>query len=260
MRSRKLPFLACALVVAFFTLACFSGNVPAGMSRKEKDSREAVSSDLESLTRDAPTLSADEFAKRRSLVERGIAAWRVDADTSISWMEDHGGSRPVMEAEEARNAEQLNDFREQLDSITPKGSVATPEGPDDSSSGTALYEERPEGDSVEIFKIGSMLAVQNGGSSPTVAFRKAYYLTEITTYHWNNSKDKAPGTIALRGDDGKTYGPWKAHLVNGVYWVASPNATVPAGSYTVIDSDPSTWAQNSESGGMGMCWASGVSE
>jgi choice-of-anchor C domain-containing protein len=34
-------------------------------------------------------------------------------------------------------------------------------------------------------------------------------------------------------------------------WIATPNVVIPAGTYTVIDSDPSTWSQNSGSGGQG---------
>lgn len=132
---------------------------------------------------------------------------------------------------------------------------STPPGDD---APVALYEEKPPGEPVEIFRVGNDLAVYNGGTSPTVEFSSAHYLTEITTYHWNESKGTPAGTIALKGGDGKTYGPWKAHVVNGVYWVANPNVTVPAGSYSVIDSDPRTWAQNSECGGKGMTWASGI--
>ena len=130
--------------------------------------------------------------------------------------------------------------------------------PGAAATGTALYEDRPEGRPVEIFSVGSLLAVQNGGKSPKVEFPKAYFLTEITTYHWNDSKGTKPGTIALKAADGTTYGPWQAHAVNKVYWVANPDLTIPAGSYTVIDSDPGTWAQNAESGGRGMTWASGI--
>lgn len=90
-----------------------------------------------------------------------------------------------------------------------------------------------------------------GGTSPEVQFGKAYYLTEITTYHWNGGKGSAPGKISLESDDGTVYGPWKAALVNGVYWVAKPNTRVPVGSYTVVDAEPSAWAQNAECGGRG---------
>jgi len=40
-------------------------------------------------------------------------------------------------------------------------------------------------------------------------------------------------------------------------WTATPNIKLPAGEYTIIDSEPSTWSQNSESGNRGMCTVKG---
>jgi hypothetical protein len=34
-------------------------------------------------------------------------------------------------------------------------------------------------------------------------------------------------------------------------WIVRPNTTIPAGTYTVIDSDPGSWSENSISGGAG---------
>jgi hypothetical protein len=53
---------------------------------------------------------------------------------------------------------------------------------------------------------------------------------------------------------GKVLGRWKATLVNGVYWKAAVSLELPPGRYQFLDSAPATWAQNSESGGMGMAW------
>lgn len=39
--------------------------------------------------------------------------------------------------------------------------------------------------------------------------------------------------------------------VQNAYWAVLPNIEVPAGTYTVIDSDPSTWSYNSQSKGCG---------
>ena len=65
-------------------------------------------------------------------------------------------------------------------------------------------------------------------------------------------------SITLKAADGTLYGPWKTTLRNKVYWMAQPNQDIPAGTYTLIDSDPSTWAQNSGSRGTGMGWAYGI--
>jgi len=46
--------------------------------------------------------------------------------------------------------------------------------------------------------------------------------------------------------------------VPDAYWVVNPNLVISSGTYTVIDSDPDTWAQNSETNGIGMAWGLGV--
>ena len=49
------------------------------------------------------------------------------------------------------------------------------------------------------------------------------------------------------------YGPWEAETsqdggeVPKGYWIVHPNEVIPAGSYTIEDSDPETWSKNSES-------------
>ena len=35
-------------------------------------------------------------------------------------------------------------------------------------------------------------------------------------------------------------------------WTCQPNVEVPAGTYTIVDSEPATWSQNPQSGGRGM--------
>ena len=131
----------------------------------------------------------------------------------------------------------------------------------DEQGGVSLMEdrdERPKGKSVEIFTTNNIQGVQNGGTPTRFTLDKKYYITKLGTYHWNDSHGTPPGTIGIKAADGKMYGPWKAELDQGVYWNAQPNTYIPAGSYTVVDSDPSTLAQNAESGGQGMAWASGI--
>jgi hypothetical protein len=85
------------------------------------------------------------------------------------------------------------------------------------------------------------------------------------TYHWNDAEGmSSPGTIGLRAADGTMYGPWQATGLDGqggvpnANWVVNPNIIIPPGAYTVIDSDPSTWSQNEETGGAGMAWGKGI--
>jgi hypothetical protein len=117
----------------------------------------------------------------------------------------------------------------------------------------------------QIFKVLSIGAAYNGATTPTTfSVSESWLVTYILTYHWNNGQGKTPGTIGLRASDGATYGPWQATGEPGqggvpdANWVVRPNVVIPPGSYTVIDSDPSTWAQNDETGGAGMSWANGI--
>jgi hypothetical protein len=106
---------------------------------------------------------------------------------------------------------------------------------------------------------GNIGGVYNLPTRPTVIrIAQDIVLTSITNYHWNNGRGTPQtGTIALRDAAGRTYGPWPTTGrpgqggVPNAYWTATPQARVPAGDYTVIDSDPNTWAQNSQSGGAG---------
>ncbi len=109
-----------------------------------------------------------------------------------------------------------------------------------------------------IFNNGNIGGVSNSPSRATsFTLQGPHVITLIQNYHWNNGRGANLGTIALRASSGQTYGPWRTAGAPGqggvpnAYWNAYPNTTLPAGTYTVIDSDPSSWAQNSESGGAG---------
>ena len=101
------------------------------------------------------------------------------------------------------------------------------------------------------------------------SFTKPVHVTEIVTYHWNNGKGKAPGTLALKYTGapiglsitpggpavkvGEVFGPYPAHGVSGqggapnANWVADINLCLPAGEYEVDDSDWATWSMNAQS-------------
>jgi hypothetical protein len=104
-----------------------------------------------------------------------------------------------------------------------------------------------------IWTNGNIGAVENGPSNPTViTLEQDSLVVAIMNYHYFNNGVK-PGTISLIGADGKTYGPWQAKgrvgqgNVENAYWDTFPNIELKAGDYQVIDSDPATWSQNSES-------------
>lgn len=102
-----------------------------------------------------------------------------------------------------------------------------------------------------IFSTGNDGGVLNGGSRPAFTINVPVYVTYIMTYHWNNGRGALAGKISLRDTKGKVFGPWDVKVRNRVYWEISPGVTLPPGTYQVIDSDPATWAQNSQSGGKG---------
>jgi hypothetical protein len=110
-----------------------------------------------------------------------------------------------------------------------------------------------------IFSNGNIGGVSNNPTSPPIfTLTNTYQIISITNYHWNSAKGASPGTIGLKDSTGKTYGPWSVTTRSGqggvpnAYWDAKPNIVLGPGTYTVIDSDTSTWSHNSESKNVGM--------
>jgi hypothetical protein len=101
------------------------------------------------------------------------------------------------------------------------------------------------------------LAVRNGGSAPTVTLDKPATVTNLTTYHFKEGGGPAPGTIGLRAADGTMHGPWQATGLDGqgaaknAFCETKPEAKLPAGTYTVVDSSPQTWSTNDQAKGVG---------
>ena len=98
--------------------------------------------------------------------------------------------------------------------------------------------------------------VADGPMAPTLfSVRTTYVLQEIINYHYPNGPVR--GSIGLKAANGKTYGPWTVVASVGYgptpysVWLARFRATIPPGTYQVIDSSPSTWSQDRASGGEG---------
>jgi len=94
---------------------------------------------------------------------------------------------------------------------------------------------------------------------------RPYTISFVETLHWNDGKGTTKaGTISLRSTAGVTYGPWQTTGKAGtsgapnVYWQCSPNIALPAGTYTVVDSEPATWSWNAASGSAGICLIEGI--
>ena len=100
-------------------------------------------------------------------------------------------------------------------------------------------------------------------ASTTFTIASAATITGIQTYHWNAGRGKTPGTIKLTSSGGKSFGPWQTTGIDGqggvkgAFWQANPQALLPAGTYTIVDSDPATWSNNAQSGYRGFALVQG---
>lgn len=122
----------------------------------------------------------------------------------------------------------------------------------------AALSSSPVTDGHMLFDNGNIGNVSNKPTRPTTfTIREPHVITLIQNYHWNNARGARPGTIALRAENGQVLGPWRATGITGqagvpdAYWTVRPQVSIPAGTYTVVDSDPASWAHNSTSFGQG---------
>ena len=117
---------------------------------------------------------------------------------------------------------------------------------------------------VTVFDNGNPIAIHPGGKAPTFKLDTAATITSMTSYHYIAGGGPSPGTLGLRSADGTVHGPWQCKGADGqggvknAFWIAEPNAEVPAGTYTIVDSDPSTWSTNSKAGGMGFATVTAI--
>lgn len=116
-----------------------------------------------------------------------------------------------------------------------------------------------------IFDNNNIYVVQNSPKKQTqFTISSSYTISYIRTYHWNYQKGKTPGTIGLKHSDGTTYGPWQAYGKTGQWevpnasWIVEPMVEIKPGTYTIIDSDPATWANNAQSDYRGMALVKGL--
>jgi len=119
----------------------------------------------------------------------------------------------------------------------------------------------PDSNEERIFAQSSCAGVDNNPTNPTIfTIDQPRTITKLGTYHWNDGKGtQTPGTIGLQDQNGKIYGPWQASGQPGqggvpnAYWIVTltTGLDLPAGTYTVLDSDSSTWAHNSETDNSG---------
>ena len=118
---------------------------------------------------------------------------------------------------------------------------------------------------VKLFDNTNAEGVRNGGAAPSFSTGgKAYCLTRIQTYHWNNGQGAGGGSLGLvqLSGAGVRVGPFPAQTSSGqgnapnVNWFVNVGTTPPTvinGTYQCADSDPSTWSTNAQAQNLGFC-------
>ena len=103
-------------------------------------------------------------------------------------------------------------------------------------------------------------SVVNGPPEADTIFSisKPVAVTYLDSYHYYNGEGVSwPGEITLVSDSGKKFGPFQMDSIenNYVIWhlvIQEGDLILPAGTYTVYDSDPNTWSSNAASDGAGL--------
>lgn len=120
-------------------------------------------------------------------------------------------------------------------------------------------------------------SVHNKPSAATqITLTEPGHVTRIVTFHWNYGLGATPGTISIVDQkNGKVMGSWKAVGTSRepessqggaqqsppfLYWSVRADIDLPAGSYEVVDSDPSSWSTSSEIGNKGYVMVYGQPE
>lgn len=163
--------------------------------------------------------------------------------------------------------QKLEDYIRTLESSVKQQGTATTPGASSMQTGQSGSSQSGASASsgTVLFDNGNTGGVSNGPVQATVfSLQQKATVTKITTYHWNGGRGAAPGTIGLRSQSGQMYGPWSASGSGGqggvqnANWHVYPNITLPAGTYTVVVSQPSTWAHNAQSQGRGFARIEGL--
>jgi hypothetical protein len=101
-------------------------------------------------------------------------------------------------------------------------------------------------------------AVVNGPKVATAfTVKRPIFLRALSTYHWNDGRGAAPGTMSLIDANGTKFGPWQARGESGqggapnVTWAAEIRQRMEPGRYTLSTSSDQTWSTNEKAGWKG---------
>jgi hypothetical protein len=101
-------------------------------------------------------------------------------------------------------------------------------------------------------------AVVNGPKVATAfTIKTPIFLRALSTYHWNDGRGAAPGTMSLIDSNGTKFGPWQARGASGqggapnVTWAAEIRQRMEPGRYTLSTSSDQTWSTNDKAGWKG---------
>lgn len=98
-------------------------------------------------------------------------------------------------------------------------------------------------------------------SNPTVdttfTLTQSRTIKYINTYHYSGSSGATPDTISLENTSTLViYGPWST--TGTTTWECYPNVRIPAGTYKIVDSAPTTWSHNTASDNKGFAKVRGI--
>ncbi len=116
-----------------------------------------------------------------------------------------------------------------------------------------------------LYSVTNDMGVAPGVTAPsTFHVASSTNILSMKTYHYVYPGGlSSTGQIGLKSSDGKIYGPWQTtgspgiHDVPNANWNVSIDIVLPPGTYTVTDSDPSTWSSNIGTKGEGIFWVTG---
>jgi hypothetical protein len=134
------------------------------------------------------------------------------------------------------------------------------------SASSPTAEAPGSGTPVKLFEVGNVYGVRTGATAPSFTLGTAATITEISDYHYILGGGPTPGTIGLKSAAGLMYGPWPCTGFDGqggvknATWTAKPNVSIPAGTYTIVDSGPSTWSTNDQASSLGFTTVMGEPE